>query len=385
MQACGIIAEYNPFHLGHAYQLELARKKTDADCLIAVMSGNWMQRGEPALFDKWTRARSALLNGCDLVIELPPHYAVQSADFFARGAVKLLNALHINSLCFGTDVEVPFDYQTFGQNLVSHEAEINTELLKLQHSGLNYVNRMRAVYAELGLVGAFSSATPNHLLALSYAKEVARQNPAIALVPIMRRGAGFHDGVEASQKFASASGLRDLILAGDFAQAEPFMPENNFAQMQQATPHSWDNYFDLLRYQLTLQTPTQLQSIYQMTEGLENLLKAQLPAENFATYLDALKTKRYSFGRLSRLLSYVLLGITQDELMAQNDYLRILGFTENGQRYLNQIKKDVELPLIAKPTKQQHDLLALNKRVDAIYQLSSPFKDLVRDHPPWRV
>ena len=162
MKACGIIAEYNPFHAGHAYQVAQAKKITGADCVIAVMSGNWLQRGEPALVDKWTRAKMALDSGCDLVIELPVHYAVQSADFFARGAVKLLNALNIESLCFGTDVKNEFDYEQFGQLLVANEEKIQQELASLQHSGLSYVNRMREVYRALGLAGHFSSETPNH-------------------------------------------------------------------------------------------------------------------------------------------------------------------------------------------------------------------------------
>ena len=216
---------------------------------------------------------------------------------------------------------------------------------------------------------------------------MAKQNPAIHLVPIKRVGAGFHDELtdQPEQNFASASGLRQFILAGKLTETETYLPAPSYAALLGQTFYSWDNFYPLLQYQLTLQTPAQLQTIYQMTEGLENLLKAQLGAPDFSSYLQRLKTKRYSFGRLARVLSYTLLGITQAEISAQTDFLRVLGFSEAGQRYLNTVKKTSSLPLIAKQTKRNQGLLALNNRVDALYQLGDITKEQVLDHPPWRV
>lgn len=384
MKAVGVIVEYNPFHLGHGYHLKQAKEKSGADVVVAVMSGNWVQRGEPAIIDKWQRAKAALENGCDLVVELPLHYALQSADYFAKGGVKLLNALKVSTIAFGTDVTTSFDYQVFGEKMLVFEKEIKQELAKLKHSGFSYPKQMHLVYETLNLQGNFSETTPNHLLALTYAKEVALQNPAITLLPIQRLGQGYKE-VGETKSFASASALRKMALVGDFSTLLEKVPLASFNSLKTTALVTWEAFFPYLRYQLIATPKEELQTIYQMTEGLEYRLKEQLDAKDFASLLENLKTKRYSKGRLQRLLSYVFLKTTRKDMLEQPDFLRILGFTEKGQAYLNQIKKELDLPLISQQQKKYQDLLALNNRGDALYALAPQVTEQVKDRPPLRM
>ncbi|MGX7199909.1 nucleotidyltransferase [Enterococcus nangangensis] len=383
MKACGVVVEYNPFHLGHRYHLQKAREKSGADCVVAVMSGNWLQRGEPAILDKWTRAQIALANGCDLVVELPVQHALQSADFFARGAVTLLKALKVSSLCFGTENTL-LDYAQLGGELLATERDLKEALVKEKHSGLSFPNQMKAAYAAVGVTTGFDAATPNHLLALSYAREVARLAPEISLVPITRVGSGYHE-VELSGEFASATSIRQAALQKDFSAVAPFVPVETLAALKSTPLVSWADFFPFLNYQLTVATEDQLQKIYQMTEGLENLLKKITPQTDFSSLMKALKTKRYSYVRLTRLLSYVLLQLTQAEVTTTPNFLRVLGFNQVGQRYLSQIKKEVTLPLITKQEKRHHDILALSNRVDALYQLVPGVAEQITGRIPWRM
>lgn len=384
MEAVGVIVEYNPFHLGHKYHLGEARRKSGAQVVVAVMSGNWVQRGEPALLDKWQRAKTALENGCDLVVELPLHYALQSADYFAKGGVKLLNALKVSTIAFGTDVETTFNYQEFGKKMVAYEGDIQHQLAQLKHSGLSYPKQMHLVYEKLNLQGHFDETTPNHLLALSYAKEVARQNPNITLLPIKRLGQGYKEKGQ-TESFASASFIREQALAGDFSALEDKIPLGTLKSLKNSPLVTWEDFFPYLFYQLVSSSKKDLQSYYQMTEGLEYRLQAETTVKTFAELLENLKTKRYSKGRLQRLLSCVFLKATEKEMLDPPDFLRILGFTEIGQAYLSQIKKEVPLPLVSQQQKRYQDLLSFNNRGDALYQLAPGVPEQVKNRPPLRI
>lgn len=383
MKACGVIVEYNPFHLGHRYHLEKAREQSKSDCIVAVMSGNWLQRGEPAFLDKWQRAKSALENGCDLVIEIPPHYALQSADFFSRGSIRLLNELNISALAFGTDVKKEMDYESLGQDLLDKDSQIKRELQLLRHSGLSFPNQMKQVYDNLGIEGYFSNETPNHLLGITYAKEVMRQNPTIQLIPIARKGQGYKEEGETSS-FASGTAIRKLALEHQFKAIQQKVPKETFLALLEGKGATWEDFFQDYRYLLMRNKKEELEEIYQVEEGIENhLLKGDF--SSFSNYLESVKTKRYSYTRLQRVMSYLLLNISKEDVLKQKDYLRILGFNEVGRKYLNQVKGDVSLPLITRQTKEQHQLLALNNRVDRIYQLKTGATEQIQGRFPWNI
>lgn len=383
MKAVGVIVEYNPFHLGHKYHLQKARETSQADVVVAIMSGNFLQRGEPSILDKWQRAQTALLNGCDLVVELPVHYALQSADFFARGAITLLHALKVEALCFGTEV-TNFPYETFGKTMLLKEEQIKEELEKLKHTGMSYPNQMRVVYEKLGLQGQFNQQTPNHLLGLTYAREQARISPEMSLLPIERLGQGYKDKGN-NEGFLSGTSIREFAKEGDFEKIKGKVPKQTYTDLTTSSLVSWENYFPYLKYELLASSSEDLKKIYQMTEGLEKRLKLAKDAENFWQLETVLKTKRYSKVRLRRLLSYVLLQIKQEEMLAQEDFLNVLGFTKAGQSYLSEIKKTLDLPLITKRKKNQEELLRLNHRVDEIYALSPGVQDQIFARLPLRV
>ncbi|MFR9451569.1 nucleotidyltransferase family protein, partial [Streptococcus pneumoniae] len=247
--------EFNPFHNGHKYLLDQAE-----GLKIVAMSGNFMQRGEPAIVDKWTRTQMALENGADLVVELPFLVSVQAADFFGQGAMDILDRLGIDSLVFGTE-EVR-DYQKIADLYTEKGAEMEKFVENLPDS-LSYPQKTQAMWKEFAGLD-FSGNTPNHVLALAYAKAVAGRN--IKLHPIQRQGAGYHS-VNKDVDFASATALRQHQKDQDFL--ERFMP--SVALFEQASKVIWEDYFPLLRYQI-LSNPD-LTTIYQVNQEMAVRIK----------------------------------------------------------------------------------------------------------------
>lgn len=364
MKSCGIIVEYNPFHNGHQYHAEMARKLSGAEVIIAVMSGNFLQRGEPAIIDKWDRAESALENGVDLVIELPFSWSVQAADYFAEGGIKILQALGCESLCFGTDSQVSFDYAAYGAFFVDREAELDQYFQQLPE-GLSYPEKMAQVVGNF--FPELKNFPPNLLLALSYAKENAKYPQPMALFPLPRKDQGYHEADLIENKFASATGIRQAVFAEkNISDFVPVVTEKKLLQQH----YQWQDFWPYLNYQLTVNTTAQLRKIYQMKEGLEHRLKKN-SAKDFQEYLQKLKTKRYTQPRLQRLLTYLLLQVTPEEIKKEQEQtmLHVLGFTEAGQRFLNQHKKDFSLPLAAKIGQKEQQAHFLTYRGDQVYQL----------------
>ncbi|MFV0559181.1 MAG: nucleotidyltransferase [Enterococcus sp.] len=369
MKSCGVIVEYNPFHNGHQYHVAQAREKTQADVVIAVMSGNFLQRGEPAILDKWQRAEEALANGVDLVVELPTEWAVQSADYFAKGAVQLLQALQCENLCFGTDITDAFDYADFGKFVVRNQKQINEEFQRLSTTTMNYPQKMTAVYEKL--YTTIPMDTPNHILGLSYAKENARYPRPMDLHPIARRNAAYHEK-EIKGKIASATAIRQAIFADE--SVNEVVPIQTNEDVTTATLQSWEDYWPYLKYRLLTSSLEELQTIYQMNEGIEIRLKtAAQKSSSFQMFVEQVKTKRYTWTRIQRLACYVLLNITSKEIEEQQAKLSIhvLGFTQAGQHYLNQIKKASNVPIVTKVGKAESKRMAMTIRADEIYQLAN--------------
>ncbi|MCD5001002.1 nucleotidyltransferase [Enterococcus saccharolyticus] len=371
MKACGIIVEYNPFHNGHKYHVEQARKLSGAEVVVAVMSGNFLQRGEPAVIDKWLRAQEALQNGVDLVVELPVQWSLQSADYFARGGILLLQALQCESYCFGTDAGDHFDYQAFGQFVVDNQNVINDSFQQLSDPTLTYAQKMtevfRQIYPELVLTGN----QPNHILGLSYAQENAHYPTPMRGLPLTRIGAGYHT-TELTSTIASATAIRQAVRQEQ--SIADVVPKQTAYDLNQYCV-SWENYWDLLKYRIVTSSIGELQNIYQMVEGLEYRLKAFVhQATNFAEFVQLIKTKRYTQTRIQRLLCYVLLNLTKEEVETawQTNYLHVLGFTENGQQYLKEQKKNFSLPLVSKIGKVEEEKYPLAIRSDQVYQMGKP-------------
>lgn len=369
MKSCAIITEYNPLHNGHVYQLQTAKKETQADVMIVIMSGNFVQRGEPALLDKHTRAKLALQNGADLVIELPWYGAVQAADYFGEIAVDLLQSLSVDVLCFGTDIDEPFDYVSFVRLEQQHKEQLDEYIKWLSHKypTWSYPRKMEQAYQDVLDQGMISN-KPNHILGLSYARANFQGEKPMQLWPIKRLGAGHYDGIK--NNFASGTAIRDYALNKNYAKCQKVVPKETLNALMSHKPHTWDDYFILLKMQILSKSISDLQQIYQMTDGLEyKIIEVTKTSHNFAEWLDQLKSKRYTIARLQRLATYILLNIktTHIEFAKNNPYLKILGFTGQGQKFLKQAQS--KYPIVTTIRQQNLKVKELEQRIDEIYHL----------------
>ncbi|MBO0475059.1 nucleotidyltransferase [Enterococcus ureasiticus] len=373
MKSCGIIVEYNPFHNGHLYHAKMARKMSGAEVVIAVMSGNFLQRGEPAIIDKWTRAKEALNNGVDLVIELPFAYAVQSADYFAAGGIKLLQALQCDALCFGTDNQTEMDYELFGDFVNKNQTEIDQTYQQIKNNGMSYPQQMTEVFRKLYPNSGLDFSSPNHILGLSYAKENAAYEKPMRLYPLKREQAGYHD-TNIYQEFASATAIRKAVFSEQLDQIKQVLPAQVAIDLANSATVSWEDYWPLLKYKLISSSITELKGIYQMKEGIEyRLQEAAKTSDSFQVFMEQAKTKRYTWTRLQRLATYILNNVKQQEIENawNQSHLQVLGFTEQGQRFLQEEKKNLALPLVTKMSKSLKSQLALDIRSNQLYQLGN--------------
>ena len=377
MQAVGMVVEFNPFHNGHAYYVQQAKKQTGADVAVAVMSGNFTQRGEPTIVDKWERTRAALANGVDLVVELPLYFACQPAHRFAAGALALLDQLQVPTVAFGAE-HPQWDFKKF----VRLAADFDQAALKQYNA--TYATQFNDQLAQQTGV---SLKSPNDILAFAYNKAVLDHHYQMRLVPIQRVGSNYHDQV-ITGRIASASAIREAVdQHASFAEAVP--GETGAALRQLSSVPDWEDLYPLLRNQL-IQAPLEsLRQTYQMAEGLEFRLKtAAQQSLGFDQFIHAIKTKRYTYAHLIRLCLYTTLQLTEEELArhAAHPYIHILGFNQRGQEYLHQVKKQVAIPLFTKVSQQMRDrLYNVDYRAGKLYQTFTPVEQDLKHAPViWR-
>lgn len=344
-QAAGIIAEYNPFHNGHLYHLQQTKEKTKLP-VIVIMSGSIMQRGEPALLDKWTRARLAVDNGADLVIELPAAFSLRSAQYFASGAVALLQACGcVSTLSCGTENPAT-DFTALATALTSTEC---SKLLqeKLQQ-GISYAAASEQALQEL-TGKKMQLNTPNDILALEYSKALLKT--AIKTIFIQRQHANYND-TDISGNIASATAIRQALLAGktsDIAQTVPANVNQELISLPYNFAFSRQMLWLLISYRLRMLTPRQIALSCQCSEGLENVLKRAESCTSLSEAVAECSGKRYPASRIRRLLLQLLLyHAAEDFAQAEPAYLRILAFNGQGRSLLKDIKKNSSLPLLTK-------------------------------------
>ena len=371
MRVCAVICEYNPFHNGHARHLALAREKSGADFMLCLMSGALTQRGAFARHDKWLRARMALLGGADLVLELPCRFACAPAPDFASGGVALLHALNVvTHLSFGCEAQ-SLDILFTARDALRDESPAFQSVLKdALDRGLPYP-RARALAAESasGLSGlAEQIALPNAALALEYLQALP---DGISAVPILREGCGYHDS--SPSPLASATGVRAALTMGDVqtaCAAVPF-PEELLSAEQRGEFHSEDALTQALFYRLRTMDAASLRDIVGMDEGLEyRFLRAAQTAASREELIAAIKSKRYTHARLSRLCAHILLGVSRDFATAHRTptYARVLGFRKDAAPLLRAIKAHASIPLVTKA--------AAFDRADPLFSLDIRAQDL---------
>ena len=407
MKVTGIIAEYNPFHQGHAYHLSRARELTGADRILVVMGGNFMQRGEPAIIDKYTRTEMALRNGADLVLELPAASATGSAEYFAEGAVELLDASGVvNELCFGSELGElePLEKAT---ELLLEEPEDYQELLRTELKKGKTFPEARETALSAFLPEQSLLASPNNILAIEYIKALKRRKSSIRPLTIQRLGS-YHgeDGQPAGaphtvsgnlpESFASASTIRcqlhtlekqivtsceqpafdslmtalakelppssfgllkDVLLADRLVQAEDFSLPLHYRLMQAKEPLEFSVYLDVSE-----ELSRRIYSLRQEFTG-------------WNAFLDLVRTRQYTRSRVSRALLHILLDIRQEEVLPPT-HLRVLGFRREASDLLSEIKKKSRLPLITKAA--GHPELSEEIRISSLYHLGNSYNELSR-------
>lgn len=365
IKTAGIIAEYNPFHNGHQYQIEEIRRQTGADFVIVAMSGDFVQRGEPAIFDKYTRTRMALCGGADLVVELPALFATSSAEDFAACGVSLLGSLGTDFLCFGSESGNLSHLQKAAE-ILSEESAIWQPLLQTYlKQGETYPSARSLAVAELTGDPGLSTllATPNNILAVEYLKALKQQGSSMIPVTIRRRGCGYHD-TECSAPYASASAIR-LLLSQSAVLASPEtlcmqIPPAAFDALLKegalAKPVFPDDLSELLQFRLlsAVHRKEDLNRFLDFSSDLAARLTRQvLHFAPFSEQIMQLKTKGYTYTRVSRALLHLLLDITKEQSsqakgLGYAPYARILGFKKSAGPLLSHLRRQSRIPLITK-------------------------------------
>ena len=363
MSVAGIISEYNPFHNGHLYHLEQVKNSLRPDGIICVMSGNFVQRGEPAIFDKWARAEMALSNGVDLVLEMPVLYAVRSAYWFARGGVESLYRTGVvTHLAFGVEDDDMEGFTRAVHVLTRETPAFRQNLRASLQKGCSFPARAEALTLELKEHASLWN-SPNNILGLAYLRILRELNIPLQPFLIKRRGSGYLAENLSAALLPSATAIRKKLLQqrDNYEQALPeikdFIPAAAYQVIcrevtQGRGPVSFEDLSSQVMTLLRRSCKEDLRQIVDVSEGLETrILKAAQLTTELRSLLETVKTKRHTYTRLQRFLIHLLLNYTVDKgafLTLDPPYLRVLGFTSRGRELLKQIKAKAALPVITK-------------------------------------
>ena len=376
MSVIGIIAEYNPFHSGHAYHIRQAREALGGDAsVLCVMSGNWVQRGDAAIADKWQRAAMALRGGADLVLELPTPWATASAEGFARGAVQILKGSGIvNVLSFGSESGDAAPLRAVAECLDTEDyrAALQAHLQK----GLSFpVARQRAATALLGAEAACLQ-SPNNNLGIEYLRALRALDCEMEVLTVCRRG-GAHDSEIPEGGHASASYLRKTLLSGETSLSLlPYLSAEDGEALAAAEFSSLSFAERAVFARLRAMSAEDFLTLPDCGEGLHHLLaRAALESESLEALYDGVKSKRYTHARIRRLVLYAFLGLHAADRPEAPPYLRVLGMNARGKALLAKMRKRATLPILTKPSHSKRldaeaqALFALEARCTALYAL----------------
>jgi len=356
MKNIAVIAEYNPLHNGHKYQLDYIRKELGADNIIVIMSGNFVQRGEPAIFSKTDRAIMALRSGADMVIELPCVYATGSAEFFAKGAIDTLEKTGIvDGICFGAENPDLNMINSLADLLINEPSEYQSVLKKYLANGISFPTA-RAYACKDYLISndVFDFLNnPNNILALEYVKEIKRLNSSLEVYPIKRTDNGYNS-TEANGNLASASAIRSMLASDE--KVSSFIPNevHPFYESEVFYTRSANDYSQMLHYALLSNKTAGYEAFMDCNEELSNRILANLPLfESFDQFADLLKTKNITRSRINRVLIHILLDIKE---IPDVSYIRILGIKKEKTTLISNLMKSGSLPVINN----------VNKDIDAL-------------------
>lgn len=375
MNAIGLVVEYNPLHNGHLYQIEEINKLFPENIKIVVMSGDFVQRGEPSIVNKIAKTKMCLSAGIDIVLELPCFYSTQSAELFARGAVGILNSLFCNYIVFGSESN-DINYLNKIKEKLS-QVSIQDDIKKYLDEGLSYVNAtMKALDEEL---------KSNDILGLEYLKAIDFWKSSIKPLAIKREKTGYYSVAEknSNENISSATDIRNKILSAE--AYKNFVSEEVFDILEKEKKVSLEDFYPLIRYAI-LNSKDKIKDIADMELGLENrLYQNALKHNNFKRFFQESISKRLTIGRFQRILIHILLDIKKEDIMylRQNiPYIKILAMTNKGQEYLSSLKKELKEKKVLSSNKNIQKILnkkelyylELNERASEIYKIISAYE-----------
>ena len=359
MNVIGIIAEYNPFHLGHLYQINKIKEMYKDSIIIAIVSSSFTQRGDVSILNKWDKARIALDNGIDLVIELPYFYAGQSSDIFAKGAVTILNYLGIDTLVFGMESDDINNLKLMA-DIQLNDKNYNNIVKEYLSNGYNYPTALSKAIKDILNLDIY---LPNDLLALSYIKQVKLINNNINVIGIKRTN-DYHSK-EITSNIVNASLIREQFKNN--LDISNYIPSYNTNKLYNV---SVNDFYPLLKYQI-LNNINNLDKFLTVDEGIDNRIKKYIKnSNNWNELVNNIKTKRYTYNKINRMLMHILFNLTKEESKdIVIDYVRVLGFNSKGRSYLNKIKKNKDINIVTNYKDGISKLFDLENRVNNIYAI----------------
>lgn len=327
MEIIGLIAEYNPFHNGHLYHINKIKELYPDSLLILVLNGYFLERGETSIISKENKTKLALKNGIDIVVELPVLYGSQSADTFSEISIKILNELNVTKIVFGSECNDINKLTSIAQKQLKNDLNVK-EFLK---QGLNYPTSLnKALNSDVN--------TPNDILGITYIKTILKNNYNIEPISIQRTN-DYHD-IKSNELIISASNIREKVK--NKINIEKYVPETKYINNINE-----ELLFTILKYKIT--TEDHLSKYLTVDEGIENkLIKEINNCQNIEEVIKKIKSKRYTYNRLRRMLIHILIGIKKEDALIPLKYIRLLGFNKLGQTYINKIKKQTNLPILTK-------------------------------------
>ena len=370
--AFGIICEYNPFHNGHLYQIKEIKKISD-EPIVCLMSGNFVQRGDVAIVDKYARAKMAVASGADLVLELPVPFCMASAEYFASCGAYILNQLGVDKLCFGS--ESADAERIMSAARVACTDEFKAECFALSKSEGNAASYFKLLAEKSGIDDIKS----NDILAIEYAKAIIKNEYDMQIYPILRKGSGYRETELAPFEYPSASAIRERFASGDkdvICHIAEHVPKITVEMLEMHGYASFKNEREGLLLALRLIDPKDV-DIAVSDKGLVNrILSLSHKSPNIEYLLDKLQTKKYTSAAIRRAMLYILLNIKQSDLDAKPTYTTLLGADEKGTQYLSSIRKSArELKVVTKPADAPKcRQLEIDKRADAMYSMCFEYK-----------
>ena len=340
MNVSAIIAEYNPCHKGHAYHIRKTREMTEAECIVVIMSGNYVQRGIPAMFDKYTRAHAAILAGADLVIELPVIYATASAEFFAENAVKIINKLgNVNTLTFGVEQDDLSVLSKIADILIDEPDEFKDTLKFFMKNGESVATARTKALCRYIPDADRIVASPNNILAIEYIKAIKRYCVNIDAVGIKRIGNGYNDELPTT-KYPSATAIRKMYDNGNDTDIRSAVPSEIYEYFRGENNISADDFNSILNCSL-LHNKGCYNSFLDVDDRLANRIEKNMRNGKFYGFSELamqLKTKNYTFTRICRILTHIMLEIRKNDII-EPEYSRVLAFNNTGSKYIKELKK----------------------------------------------